>query len=67
MTTIKKTKKNGDSIEPSSANKNADENEVAEGVVKNENGDEVRTRTEDKIIHLFKMNAEKMDHLMTME
>ena len=32
----------------------------------NEDGDEVRVRIEDKIIHHFKMKAEKMDHLMSL-
>lgn len=36
-------------------------------VKKDENGNEITTRVEDKIIHLFKMKAEKMDHLMTLE
>ena len=64
MTTIKKKKVSAD---PSSADKNDIPKELPEGVKINENGDEVRERVEDKIIHLFKMTAEKMDHLMTME
>ena len=66
MTTIKKkSKKDDDLFAASSADKMADSNEAEEKQV-NEDGDEVRVRIEDKIIHHFKMNSEKMDHLMSL-